>query len=133
MIGPKPLNRDLFDLTGKVAVVTGAAGIQGSRITRGLAGFGANIACIDILGDEAETLAGEIEQEYEVRAKGYACNVSVPEDVSSTVDSIVADLGGIDILHNNAAGKTENVFLASILGTLCGPPTPPPAMCPRRP
>ncbi len=46
----KTLNRDLFDLTGKVAIVSGAAGIQGTRITRGLAGFGAAVACVDIAG-----------------------------------------------------------------------------------
>lgn len=105
----KQLNRDLFDLTGKVALVTGAAGIQGSRITRGLAGFGAQIACVDIAGAAAQTLADEINAEYGVETLAVECDVSSPEAVSSMVGTVLDTLGGIDVLHNNAAGKTENV------------------------
>ena len=45
--------RALFDLTGLVAVITGGTGLQGMRITRGLAAHGADIAVIDL--DEAAT------------------------------------------------------------------------------
>ena len=40
--------KNLFDLSGKVAVVTGGTGIQGTRVTRGLAAHGADIAVIDL-------------------------------------------------------------------------------------
>jgi NAD(P)-dependent dehydrogenase (short-subunit alcohol dehydrogenase family) len=109
MTGPKKLDRDLFSLDGKTVLVTGAAGIQGSRITRGLAGFGANIACVDIDGEAAAKLAAEIENEYSVRAMGIPCDVASPEAVSDMTQSACENFGGIDVLHNNAAGKTENV------------------------
>lgn len=105
----KNLDRTLFDLTGKVAVVTGAAGIQGTRITRGLAAFGADIVAADILGDAAVDLAREIEDEYGVRAMGVECDVSSPESVDSMTEKACRDLGGIHILHNNAAGKLDDL------------------------
>lgn len=105
----KKLDRDLFDLTGKVALVTGAAGIQGARITRGLAGFGAKVVCADIDGAAAETLARDIESEYGADALGIDCDVASPEQVTSMVAAACDAFGGIDILHNNAAGKTSNV------------------------
>jgi len=109
MSDEKNLDRSLFDLTGKVALVTGAAGIQGARITRGLAGFGADIACVDIVGQAAMELVESIRDEYGVQAIGVECDVSSPEAVSSMTESVCEQLGGIDILHNNAAGKTEDL------------------------
>ncbi len=105
----KTLNRDLFDLTGKVAIVSGAAGIQGTRITRGLAGFGAAVACVDIAGQAAVELADNIRDEYGARAIGIECDVSSPEMVNSMVQNVVDTFGSVDILHNNAAGKTKDV------------------------
>ncbi len=105
----KKLNRDLFDLTDKVALVTGAAGIQGARITRGLAGFGAKVACVDIAGEAAAKLADEIAREYGVETLGVECDVADPDAVTSMTKSVCDTFGGVDILHNNAAGKTENV------------------------
>ena len=63
-----PLGPDMFDLTGKVALVTGGAGIQGQRITRGLASFGADVAVVDIDKAAALQLAEKIKQEYDVQA-----------------------------------------------------------------
>ncbi len=105
----KRLDRSLFDLTGKVAIVTGAAGIQGARITRGLAGFGAGVVCADIDGRAAEELARQIHDEYGTKALGVECDVSIPERVGDMVQVAVTAFGSIDILHNNAAGKTKDV------------------------
>lgn len=105
----KEMNRDLFDLTGKVAIVTGATGIQGTRITRGLAGFGANIAVVDIQGEAAQKLASELMEEHDVKAIGIECDVSSPDMVNSMVKEVVDTFGKVDILHNNAAGKTKDV------------------------
>ena len=98
----------MFDLTGRVAVVTGGTGIQGTRITRGLAAHGAVVAVVDL--DEAATgnLAKELTDEYGVRAIGIACDVSDPVAVQAMTGRVVSELGGIHILHNNAASKTDN-------------------------
>ncbi len=105
----KRLDRSLFDLNGKVAVVTGGAGIQGQKITRGLAAFGADVAVVDIDGDAANHLARELRDEYEVRALGVRCDVSVPESVAQMTEAVCGELGGVHILHNNAATKTDNL------------------------
>ena len=99
---------NLFDLSGKVAVVTGGAGIQGVRITRGLAAYGADVAVIDIDAEKTAALAEEINAEYGVRTLGIVCDVADPESVTAMVAKVVEKLGGVDILHNNAASKTKN-------------------------
>jgi len=99
----------IFDLTGKVAVVTGGAGIQGRRITRGLAAHGANVAVVDIEADGAKDLEADITGEYGTKAMGIVCDVGDPDSVGQMVEAVIGEFGAIDILHNNAAGKTENV------------------------
>ena len=96
----------LFNLTGKVAVVTGGTGIQGQRITRGLAAFGADVAVVDLDADETNSLAQALEKEHGVRVIGLACDVSDPKAVNAMVDRVADELGGIHVLHNNAASKT---------------------------
>lgn len=99
----------VFDLSEKAAIVTGGAGIQGVRICRGLAAFGANVAIVDIAAESAERLAGEVSTEYGVRAIGIGCDVSDPVAVDKMVKTVRRELGGVDILHNNAATKTRSV------------------------
>ena len=103
----KDLNT-LFDLSGKVALVTGGTGIQGTRITRGLAAHGADIAVVDLDQAATDTLAKELSEEYGVRAIGVSCDVSAPAAVRAMTARVAGELGGIHILHNNAASKTEN-------------------------
>ena len=104
------INADrVFDLTGKTAIVTGGAGIQGVRICRGLAAFGASVAVIDIAADSAERLADEVADEYGVRTLGIGCDVSDPNAVAEMVQKVVAEFRHVDILHNNAATKTRDV------------------------
>lgn len=99
---------NLFDLTDKVAIVTGGTGIQGKRITRGLAAHGAHVAVVDLDADIATEQAAEIAREYDVQALGIACNVAEKTDVEEMVKTVVSGLGKIDILHNNAASKSSD-------------------------
>ena len=98
----------LFDLSGKTALVTGGAGIQGVRVTRGLAAYGADVAVIDIEAEKAVTQAREITDEYGVRALGICCDVADSDAVTSMVAEVSAYFGSIDVLHNNAASKSAN-------------------------
>ena len=98
----------LFDLSGQVALVTGGTGIQGTRITRGLAANGADVAVIDLDEEATNKLAKELTDEYGVKAIGIACDVSDPAAVQAMTEMVVAELGGIHILHNNAAYKAPN-------------------------
>lgn len=99
---------NLFDLTGKTALVTGGTGIQGQRITRGLAANGANVAAIDLSEEAAGALAADIAKEFGVKAVGIACDVSDPAAVRDMVAAVEDGLGDIHVLHNNAASKTKD-------------------------
>jgi NAD(P)-dependent dehydrogenase (short-subunit alcohol dehydrogenase family) len=101
--------RNFFDLSGKVAVVTGAVGILGQRFCRGLAEFGANVALVDLDLNRCVSLAEELERDYGISALGVACDVSDPASVSEMVKCVVTRLGAIHILHNNAASKSADL------------------------
>jgi NAD(P)-dependent dehydrogenase (short-subunit alcohol dehydrogenase family) len=101
--------RKLYDLTGKVAVVTGGTGILGRHFCAGLAESGAAVVVADLQDESANTLAKELGDRYHIKAMGIGCDVSMPESVKKMVDSVVLELGGIDILHNNAAGKSDDL------------------------
>ena len=108
--------RALFDLTGRTALVTGAAGILGRRFSAGLADFGAHVACVDLDGEAAVELAKEIAAAYGVRTLGLACDVAAPRPVVAMVARVEEQLGPIAVLHNNAASKTARLerFLAPL-------------------
>jgi NAD(P)-dependent dehydrogenase (short-subunit alcohol dehydrogenase family) len=95
----------VIDLTGKVAIVTGGAGILGHHFCKGLAAAGAKVAVVDLFADTAVKVAAEIGDS----AAGFGCDVANPASVKACVDAVVARFGGIDILMNNAATKTANV------------------------
>ncbi|PAS97428.1 MAG: D-mannonate oxidoreductase [Candidatus Dactylopiibacterium carminicum] len=92
------------DLTGKVAVVTGGAGILGAAMCRALAASGASIAIIGRDQAKAQRLADEIEGKGG-KAKGYSCNVLDRVALEQTAAAIAADLGPCDILINGAGGN----------------------------
>lgn len=95
----------VIDLTGKVAVVTGGAGILGQHFCNGLAAAGAKVAVVDLFAESAEKVATEIGD----AAAAFVCDVADPASVKACVEAVVARLGSIDILINNAATKTSNV------------------------
>lgn len=98
-----------FDLSGKVAVITGGAGILGQHFCRGVAGVGANVAVVDIEVDKARALASDIQSRFGVKAVGLFCDVANPASVGEMVDAVCRELGQINLLHNNAASKSDNL------------------------
>lgn len=101
--------KSLFNLNGKTAVITGASGILGRHFSFGLAEAGANIALVDIQEKAVGDLAREISQKYDVKALGFVCDVSDSESVKGMVADVVSTFGHIEILHNNAAGKSDDL------------------------
>jgi 3-oxoacyl-[acyl-carrier protein] reductase len=91
----------LIDLTGKVALVTGAGRGIGREIALTLAGEGVTVAVTDLLREPLDALVGEI-----VRRGGtghaYAGDVRSAGRVAETVDDVVGRFGRLDILVNNA-------------------------------
>ncbi|MDC6268319.1 SDR family oxidoreductase [Lysinibacillus fusiformis] len=98
-----------FSIRGKTAIVTGGAGILGSHFCRGLADAGASVAVVDIDVQKATEVANSITKNFEVKAKGIFCDLTSEQSVIEMVESVVNEFGTIDILHNNAAGKSSNL------------------------
>lgn len=99
----------LFDLGGKTAVITGASGILGRHFSTGMAEAGANLGLLDIRSEGVQELAAELSAKYNIKAQGFVCDVSDPASVRQAIAAIVSAFGGIDILHNNAAGKSDDL------------------------
>lgn len=97
--------RELADLTGRVAVVTGGAGILGSESTAALMDHGAIVAVVDLDVERASAHAARLVDEFGGSAIGVGCDVADPASVSEMVARVEGELGPIRILHNNAATK----------------------------
>jgi NAD(P)-dependent dehydrogenase (short-subunit alcohol dehydrogenase family) len=107
--------KNLFELNGKTAVVTGAVGILGKHFCKGLAEFGAQVAVVDLDLEKCTAFAAELERDYGTQALGVVCDVSDPVSVKNMVDQVVSRFGAIHVLHNNAASKSADLdaFFAS--------------------
>ena len=92
------------DLTGKVAVVTGAGGVLCSHFAKVLARAGAKVALLDLNLAAAQAAADEIVAEGGV-AKAYECNVLSKEVCEGVAEAVKAELGLCDILINGAGGN----------------------------
>ncbi|OZI12717.1 short-chain dehydrogenase [Bacillaceae bacterium SAS-127] len=100
---------DQFDLIGKTAVVTGGAGILGRNFCAGLADAGANVAVVDINFTEAQKVASFIKENYKGKAVAFECDITSEESVKNMVQDVITEFKEINILHNNAAGKSSNL------------------------
>ena len=93
-------------LAGRVAMVTGAAGGIGSVYARELARAGAAVALADVRPDGARSAAADIVTDGH-QAIAVECDVTSEESWKWAVDKVGEELGGVDILVNNAALMAE--------------------------
>lgn len=91
-----------FELTGRTAIVTGGTKGLGRAMAEGLASAGAEVVVTSRHGDEAESVAGEIANDYGVRALGMGGDVTAPDEVNAVIEKTAGDFGKIDVLINNA-------------------------------
>ena len=103
----------LFDLTGKVALLTGASKGMGKAMAEGLAEHGAKVVVSSRKLDQCEETAAEINAKCgEGSAVAIACNIGYKEQLQALVDETHEKLGKIDILIANAG---VNPYYGSIL------------------
>jgi dehydrogenase/reductase SDR family member 4 len=96
------MSTSLFDLSGRIALVTGSTRGIGKSIAEELARAGAKVCISSRKAESCEEVRSELEKKgFEVMAK--ACNVSRKEELQALVDATLAKWGGLDIVVANAA------------------------------
>lgn len=101
--------QQLFKLEGKVALVTGGAGILGSAFCHALCDLGASVACVDVNETALQDTVKKLRDQYgEEKVMGFVCDVSSTAEVDHTVNAVLQHFSKIDILLNNAATKSKN-------------------------
>ncbi|KQW23260.1 3-oxoacyl-ACP synthase [Afipia sp. Root123D2] len=97
----------MFDLTGRMALVTGATGGIGGAIARALHGQGATVAISGTRREVLETFAAELKERVHV----LPCNLSNAEEVEALVPAAEKAMGQLDILVCNAGITRDNLFV----------------------
>jgi NAD(P)-dependent dehydrogenase (short-subunit alcohol dehydrogenase family) len=93
---------DLFDLTDKVALVTGGSRGLGREIVRAFAQAGADVVITSRKMDACEELAAEVRAKTGRKAMPYACHVGYWDQIDGLIETAYKQFGKIDILVNNA-------------------------------
>lgn len=94
--------RDLFDLTGKIAVVTGGSRGLGKEMVLAFAACGADVVIASRKLENCEALAAEVRERYGRRALPVAYHAASWSDAERLFETTVSELGGIHVLVNNA-------------------------------
>jgi 3-oxoacyl-[acyl-carrier protein] reductase len=97
----------MFDLSGKVALVTGASGGIGGAVAKTLHAQGATLV---LSGTRAEALE-KVKAELDSRTHAIACNLAAAAEVEDLPKKAEAAAGGVDILINNAGITRDNLFV----------------------
>lgn len=98
---------ELFNLSGKTALVTGGGGVLGTAMAKGLAAAGAKVAVADLDENAAKRAAAEIAQNGGT-AKGYQANAMAAADLAALRDAVEADWGVPDILLSAVGGNVKD-------------------------
>lgn len=93
---------DKFNLAGRVAIVTGGAGLLGKEFCRTLAEAGAAVGVVDLNEAAANAVAADLNQKG-CRALGLPTDITRTDSVKKTVNSVVEAFGRLDVLVNSAA------------------------------
>ncbi|MFP6895003.1 MAG: SDR family NAD(P)-dependent oxidoreductase [Roseibacillus sp.] len=96
-----------FDLTDRLALITGGSKGLGAAMAAGLASAGADLVLVSRHFDEAQALAEEIVEEHGRKAVGCEADITIPEQVEAMVAAVLQEFGHIDILLNSAGINTR--------------------------
>ncbi len=97
----------LFDLTGRVAVITGGAGLLGKDHAAAIASAGGVPVLVDLRADDAERAAADLRARFDVDASGFGCDITQEPAVEALLQRVLERYGRVDILVNNAANNPK--------------------------
>jgi NAD(P)-dependent dehydrogenase (short-subunit alcohol dehydrogenase family) len=103
------MSKPNFDLSGRVAVVTGGGGVLGSSISKSLLEAGVSVIILDIRAEALESRMSELKELGDVQ--GLVCDILNMDSLKQVSDEIVAKYGRIDILVNAAGGNIPGATL----------------------
>ena len=105
----------LFDLTGRVALITGSTKGLGVAMAAGLASAGAAVVVCGRSPEESESVAAELAAQYQVPTLGVGTDVTQSDQIASLITAIESTFGRLDVLINNAGinirGPIESLSL----------------------
>jgi NAD(P)-dependent dehydrogenase (short-subunit alcohol dehydrogenase family) len=99
--------RQAFDLSGRVAVITGGAGLLGVKHGEALMELGAAVALVDLDEGRAGVAAADLAKRIGGKAIGVGCNITDEAAVIAAAARVTRDLGAVGILVNNAANNPK--------------------------
>lgn len=99
-----------FDLTGKVAVVTGGTGLLGLAYCHALAKHGAHVVMADLAAADPVVKAKSVKAASGGEAVGINCDVTSESNVVSLFENVLAKFGRVDVILNNAAATGEHLM-----------------------
>ena len=94
---------NLFDLSGKVIIITGAAGLLGKKHAEVIAAYGGSPVLLDLSLKSIEEFADQLNSKYGVNASGYMVDITSEPQIENNLIKLVHKYGKIDGLINNAA------------------------------
>jgi NAD(P)-dependent dehydrogenase (short-subunit alcohol dehydrogenase family) len=97
----------LFDLTGKVVIITGGAGMLGEQHGCAVASCGAIPVILDLSEERATATAENIAKKYGVGSIGYSVDITSEQAVKTCAEEVKKRFGKIDVLINNAANNPK--------------------------
>ena len=97
----------LFNLDGNVVVITGAAGLLGRKHAEAVAAYGGTPVLLDLSQEAVDIIAHQLNEQYNVKAKGYAVNITNESQIEKNANLLIEEYGRIDGLVNNAANNPK--------------------------
>jgi len=98
---------NLFDLTGRVAIITGGAGLLGRKHAEAIAEAGGIPVIADLKPSSAEETARSIREKYPVDSRGLAVDITRRDSIEALLQGVLAHYQRVDILINNAANNPK--------------------------
>lgn len=105
----KNKDKNQYDLTSKVILLTGAAGILGEKIAFAYAEQGAELILTDLNYNKLKSITKKINQNFDIDCKCIKANLTIEKDVIEVKNFIIKNYRKLDVLYSNAAGKTKNL------------------------